>query len=104
MVETKKQTNGNKKARKEHKEHALDPIYDLPVIGSIVREADALRTKIQGAGLTRKEADLLRSEARALRHVANYLETRAVQLERLMREREGGTTPRVTRIHVESGP
>lgn len=101
MTDPTKTTNGTRH-RTERKEHTLDPVYDLPIIGSIVREADALRTRLQGASLTRKEAELLRGEARALRHLANYLETRAVQLERLLRDRDTEAHPRVTRVQVES--
>ena len=79
----------------------LDPAYDLPVVGPLLREADRMRTRAQGRTLTRKEAELLRTEARALRHLANYLDARAAQLERHV-----ATTsdrPRITRIRLD-GP
>lgn len=89
--------NGNTKKRIDP---TVDPVYDIPILGPLVREADLLRTKMQGTTLTQREAEFLRAEARALRHLANYLETRAVQLERLVRERSG-ETPRVTKIRLD---
>lgn len=95
---TKKSPSANGKSHATRPN--VDPIYDLPLLGPFMKEADTLRAKLQGENLTRKEAELLRMEARALRHLANYLETRAVQLERLSRD-PGGDAPRVTRIQVE---
>lgn len=95
-MNTKKNTSPNGKTQSTRP--GVDPIYDIPLLGAFMKEADTLRTKIQGDTVTRREAELLRMEARALRHLANYLETRAVQLERLIQEEDA---PRITRIQVE---
>jgi len=73
-----------------------DPLYDLPLLA----KADRLRYRLPlGRRLTKTEADVLRTEARALRLVANALDSRAAQLERL--DRQGAAVPRLARVTVE---
>lgn len=79
---------------------ALDPIYDVPLVGRVIKEADALRHRLPfGERLAAGEADLLRMEARALRLAAGYLESRARHLD-AARHEAGGEAP-VRRIQIE---
>ncbi|MBW3583979.1 MAG: hypothetical protein KY455_12870 [Euryarchaeota archaeon] len=79
-----------------------DPLYDIPLLGRIIQGADDLRARSRlGRVSTRTEADVLRMQARALRLVANVLESRAGQLERASRKNAGGERPRIERIRVD---
>lgn len=79
----------------------IDPAYSLPLLGPLLAQADRFRTQLPiGSAWNKSEAEVLRAEARALHAVAQYLETRAKQLDRLERERQG-EKPRVRRVQVE---
>lgn len=79
-----------------------DPLYDIPFLGRIIKSADDLRARSRlGRVSSRTEADVLRMQARALRLVANVLESRAGQLERTSRKNAGAERPRIERIRLD---
>ncbi len=75
-------------------------LYDLPLVGGLIERADRLRAGLPGGAFAQQEADFLRLQSRALHLVANALEVRAKQLERLERQ-ERGEAPRIERVQID---